>query len=723
MICSTMFSRAAVSVGLPLLLLMFCPTDGTVIHGTTALAPTHAGPVSCVPFGEGGPDFFQPQNYADFVRCHNEQYAANDKTRPIHVLFEASAKTEFGAAFGLMKALASQKEKYKVTYLSSGGTFVRRRTSSAEGGCGEDSKDCSHATILLGPEERPGEHDKVLYEAAFPPKKNEELRKAGINVVLKSMLTLLPQEMVGSMLDQGIRLSEPIPEDVSEFSNEKIWIQTLADLPPVDFVVADCYGAPRSVKLLMGRAQVPGASWCGNFGNVGMALGDLASTGGVWPMINTQLAARRTEDPRFQDAELTPVFSAHFLGWGAEAEQPWDFLALEPLDTVGPTREVSFGTNNSVYDGRLEVVVEELINSRMKVPISLVSNLPTAATAVVHQRATGADQELPEIKAIHAKMDELRATRLIYIAFGSQGFTFKKAAYKKIIEEAAAVPSAVVFFVIPPAADWEDSPAYPYQTDSWRTDYYSATVAGEALTLPENVLLSTWAPQKAIFERFGGPNTVFLTHGGAGSLSEGIANNIALACFPFKDDQPSNCTSTADKGLGVDLRPFSGRMILDDETIEMPGGPWLRPFIPPPSKDVFEADATPDAGKTIQARIEYIFLHAQKFSAALAKASDGLKAGAYAQDAVIGAFEETIDKQLRLYKEMGLFDGGRASSSTAESSCTGEDNNMIKRRRAGWFGCSDSSCFGWLNWFSGHPARHVSAFTPDSSEQHIGFLL
>ena len=691
MICS-MFSRAA---AVPLLFLMFCPNgaDGAVIQALAGATPAATvvpppAPVDppCATFGEGGLDFFDPANYANIVRCHNEHYSAthDGRARPIHVLFEASAKTELGAAFGLMKALASQPEKYKVTYLSPGGMIVRRPWGIFQE---------SYVGIMLAPEELPGEHDTVLYESAFPPKKNRELRQAGINVVLKSMLSSTPREKLEAMvLDGAMMFSEPIPEDVSEFSGEKIWIQTLMDLdlPPVDFVVADCFGVPRSVNLLRARAQVPGASWCGNLGTVGMALSDLASTGGVWPMINTQLAARRTEqDPRFlvsTTRELTPVFSAHFLGWGAEGEQPLENVVLEAPEhgAVGPTREVSFQTNQSWYDGHLEVI-DQLIHYQMKVPISLVSNLPTTATAVVHQRATGpgADQALLEIKAIQAKMDELRATRLIYIAFGSQGFTFKKAAYKQIIDEAAAVPNAVVFFVVPPAADWEDSPAYPYEPESWRTDYYSATVVGEALTLPENVLLSTWAQQKAIFERFGGPNTVFLTHGGAGSLSEGIANNIALACFPLAFDQPDNCVKASKKGVAVDLRPFAKQMLLEDRTIEgVGGGDFAKAVGLEPDEKSFQGDETPEAGNSIGKRIEHIFAqnngeNENKFQKALEERLEDLKTATYAQDAVVGAFENTMKQQLSLYKEMGLFDGGRAPV-CGTGSCVGR---------------SDGSCF------------------------------
>ena len=631
-------------------------------------------PPRCPTFGEGGAEFFQASTYAEFVRCHNERYfAAYQRPRPIHVLFEAIGKTEFGAAFGLMKALAAEPEKYEVTYLSPGGTLVRRTPST-------ESRPFPHGLVILGPEERPGEDDTVVFTFAFPPEKNEDLRKAGINVLVKSMLSVFPDEYLVKMRQEGMKYSE-IPDDdgAADISSEGIWIQTLRSQNPnpVDFVVGDCFGEPRSVKLLMARAQVPGASWSGNFNNVVQGLRTLANEGGVWEMVETQL--RRAEvDPRFRDAELTPVFSAHFLGWGAEEEQP-GLEAPEHAGAVGPTREVSFKT--MAYTG-------PLVDYRMKVPISLVSDLPTAGAAVVHQR--GADQELPEIKAIHAKMDELRAIRLIYIAFGSQGFRFKKGATKQIIDAAAAVPDVVVFFVVPPAADWVDSPPYPYETDSWQTNYYSATVAGDALTLPDNVLLSTWAPQKAIFERFGGPNTVFLTHGGAGSLSQGIANNVALACFGLAFDQPGNCVSVTEKGLGVDLRQFAEKMLFEDKTIEPAGGedlvrlwPWLTP-----DREALNGDATPDAGTTIQARIEHIFEHPEKFPAALAKASDGLKAGAYAQDAVIGAFEKTMEEQLRLYKEMGLFqfDAQRGRGAVEEeqggfSKEQGEDRN--KRVGAG----------------------------------------
>ena len=585
--------------------------------------PAAVAPPRCPTFGEGGRSFFQAATYAEFVRCHNAHYfATHHRPRPIHVLFEASAKTELGAAFGLMKALAAQPEKYQVTYLSPGGTIVRRQPSADVS---------THMMVVLAPEERPSEDkDTVLYEFAFPPEKNEELQKAHINVVLKS----------------------------SGDPSEERWIQTLRSLKnPVDFVVADCYGKPRAVDLLMVQAQVPGASWCGNLGNVGQGL-DRAD---VYAMINEQMKTGAKRGAELMGAELMPMFSAHFLWWGAEGEQPFPNVVLEAPEhdrAVGPTRELLFAKNSHAEYGPQYDYTGPLVENRMKIPISLVSDLPKAKTAVVYQeRACENIPEVPQIAAICEKMDEGgakdRVIRLIYVAFGTQGFRFKKDAYKEIIEAAAAVTDAVVFFVIPPAADWEHAPAYPYNPDTWKTEYYEASVAGEALTLPKNVVLSKFAPQKDIFERFGGPNTVFLTHGGAGSLSQGIANKIALACFGLAFDQPTNCASATEKGLGVNLTGISGRMLLKDKTIEMPGG---ADGPPPPGSEAFSGDAT----VTIQASIEQIFDQgtSNKFPTALANASSALTAGAYAAEGPVlgGVFEETIKKQLQLYKDIELFD-------------------------------------------------------------------
>ena len=625
--------------------------------------------------------------------------------------------------------------------------------------------------LFVGAEDEPEDHDIVLYECAFPKKKNDDLREAGVNVILKSFLST-SEELVVGLLKGGVKFSE-IPSGESEFSaGDDKWIQTLRsqdDLPPVDFVVSDCYGAPRSVNLLRARARVPGMSWCGNFGNIGQGLLDLEN---VYTMINTQLAQSERQLRWYQrwynrwiskPTELTPIFSAHFLGWGAEGEQPLDHIKLEPFPggVVGPTR-VFFAAKNNI---RKEV--GPLYERAFKIPISLVSNLPTAErrTALPTPTFTGENAENrehnvappAEVQAIRAKMDELGATRLIYIAFGTQGFGFKKAAYREIIEEAAAVPSAVVFFVIPPAADWKDSPAYPYKRgweqffalhqtervvlcfhfmsrrivtrllhedtvtstslkilrsfsarydlEQWESEYYSAPMGGEALQLPQNVLLSTWAPQKAIFETFGGPNMVFFTHGGAGSLSEGIANDIALACFGLAFDQPGNCANASLLGLGVDLRRFAKKMLLDDKTIETPGGDVIDGiFHLTPERAVFDGDETPAAGQTIRERIDYIFGNGviptpaeNPFQQALAREFKDLQMGAFAQDAVVGAFEKTMEEQLRLYKELGLFDGGRGMERQVVS--RGCDEGATSRRQKGHprSCCEGDSCFSWLS--------------------------
>ena len=93
----------------------------------------------------------------------------------------------------------------------------------------------------------------------------------------------------------------------------------------------------------------------------------------------------------------------------------------------------------------------------------------------------------------------------------------------------------------------------------------------------------------------------------------------------------------------------------------MVGGADMAPLHPGdmPDKRKFERDATPKAGGTIQERIEFVFKHKTEFQAALTRALDGLKVGAYAQDAVIGAFEQSMRKQLELYKALSLFDAGR----------------------------------------------------------------
>lgn len=131
------------------------PSSDVVV--TSSLDSSNGEP--CARFGEGGLDFFAPDNYAKWAHCFNKQllrapphewrhteYAATPgEARPIHVLFEASAKTELGAAFGLMKSLAKDEKKYKVGRLSGGlfctasaGRIFRERKGVAQSGKGEE---------------------------------------------------------------------------------------------------------------------------------------------------------------------------------------------------------------------------------------------------------------------------------------------------------------------------------------------------------------------------------------------------------------------------------------------------------------------------------------------------------------------------------------------------------------------------------------------------------
>ena len=153
------------------------------------------------------------------------------------------------------------------------------------------------------------------------------------------------------------------------------------------------------------------------------------------------------------------------------------------------------------------------------------------------------------------------ASKLIYIAFGSQGSrSLSGESYQKIIDRASAVKDAVVLFVLPRNAP-----------DEWlklTTNNQEPTVVAcgerKRRSLPDNVILSVWAPQREIFATFApiseselGIQTVFWTHAGAGSLSDAVANGVPVALFPLVDDQIKNRQIALETGLGVDLRPFA----------------------------------------------------------------------------------------------------------------------------------------------------------------------
>lgn len=72
-----------------------------------------------------------------------------------------------------------------------------------------------------------------------------------------------------------------------------------------------------------------------------------------------------------------------------------------------------------------------------------------------------------------------------------------------------------------------------------------------------NIAFVNWAPQVAILHH--PSTTLFLTHGGAGSLHESLYNGVPVVVFPFFGDQPSAAILTEENGYGRYLKSSSSQ--------------------------------------------------------------------------------------------------------------------------------------------------------------------
>ncbi|CAO3629404.1 unnamed protein product [Cunninghamella blakesleeana] len=79
----------------------------------------------------------------------------------------------------------------------------------------------------------------------------------------------------------------------------------------------------------------------------------------------------------------------------------------------------------------------------------------------------------------------------------------------------------------------------------------------------KDILITSWAPQFAILSH---PSTfMFVTHGGAGSLHEGLFNKVVLFVYPFFGDQPSNAKRVKQLSIG-DYYDTAG-MVYNQQTL------------------------------------------------------------------------------------------------------------------------------------------------------------
>merc|ERR1712188_182995 len=73
----------------------------------------------------------------------------------------------------------------------------------------------------------------------------------------------------------------------------------------------------------------------------------------------------------------------------------------------------------------------------------------------------------------------------------------------------------------------------------------------------ENVFVCGWLPQAQILSR--DDTRLFVTHGGWGGTTEGLASGTPLVVMPFFGDQPMNGSLVESRHFGRSLTPIKGK--------------------------------------------------------------------------------------------------------------------------------------------------------------------
>ena len=455
------------------------------------------------------PDIYQrAAKLQDKIYRHRLSVKDGEPT-PMHVWFDAIAKTELGAAVPLMMSLA--KLGISVTYTPGGGFFIKPSEGQApptayiEGTNvpvelepwkaspirDQHTEDFSTGHFYIPPSEEglddgsepviPG-YD-VWHFQGPDAKQIAKLRKAGVRVLIKKQA---PPHME-AQLD-----SQKGPD--GEFSSRAWWKRKVflavfeetreKVLPAPSFLTVDalCHGhwastdpavimaSNRNAFGLLGvGAGLPGATWCGNTGL--MQCGRVQAEAMNHRLLSCMEDGRGAMDERMNVAELDsvedrmtfaglhirPVFVASCLGWHGRAP---DMVGKLPADDFRGHTRSSFKTEGT--GARIDTTMVSQLkrrdgkqNSEEKRLVDLSrpriagGKGDCAAYSYYPKPSLGPYAEDPDIKKIHEKLVEQGANLLVFIAFGTQGFDFAREALNEILFNAAAVEHSLVYLVLP----------------------------------------------------------------------------------------------------------------------------------------------------------------------------------------------------------------------------------------------------------------------------------
>eukprot|EP00392_Amoebophrya_sp_AT5.2_P009699 g9727.t1 len=510
--------------------------------------------------------------------------------RPLNILFLSAAKTELAAAHPGMKWLAQQrdgdgKKKYNVAYLfaaaqllaGDGSGVVFTEMSAEENGWllpsqgNQEGAGVHPLDAQDVPENMPalGDHESL---AKIVDSQNQNMNNGGLNIQFKQFdrrKDRITQEMqpaaseLKELKSAGVHLipyrllgggpTGPFPfltpEPYADYVKKVVFESQKIDLVVFDMLAAS--ESPSNIFFFMKQDlrkdffPLLGATtfvrWAGNQNTLAGSIHEIAAAP-AWDQIGTGAQLRSVAGKN--GGKSFPLYYLSKNAHGASVNVgPIGLVMQHPA-------EDGVGSDDHQRGGRKKFAQNQIA--------------PPAAA-----------QEDSTVQKILDRLDPAGAGRgnadaldgLIYVAFGQQGNGFSKEGVRYLVRELVAASPKTLVYLVRPKLLLRD--AAEGDVDAFFGSLPDEDIAQGRLLVHE----TERAPQLKIFHafapRFGKYNKdeklkfSFLTHGGAGSLSDALGLSIPLLCLPlFQGDQPDNCAVVGKDGLGRDLGKLAMLMAL-----------------------------------------------------------------------------------------------------------------------------------------------------------------
>mmetsp|Transcript_25382 Transcript_25382/g.63895 ORF Transcript_25382/g.63895 Transcript_25382/m.63895 type:complete len:802 (-) Transcript_25382:609-3014(-) len=580
--------------------------------------------------------------------------------RPLNILFLTQGSTELKAAHAGMKWLAEQTvdgtttgpKKFNVAYLFAASTKIKTSngvdmlaeesaeesgwllTAAPGAGEGEEAQNGVHPLnandvprglpafgdlpVLPGhelvpknwPQWKKGtrfdqKRDQIIQKMQPPSKDLIMLKRAGVHLIPYRLFGPAPK---GENVDpQARHLLSPAPY-VEYLKN------TIFNSGEIDLLVSD---------ILVYTDEKPNNVFDGAFEQ------DMRNQ--FFPQLNAKKVVRWSGN---QDA-VNEVAAAAFgnVQEGKLPKSPVISATPFPMLTAPSFREPQTKKKHDSL-GNVPLYFPKNVDGVEVGPIGLVMQHPAGET-VENDKKVDSDTVQKIRKRLHRE-DDLSLDGLIFVAFGTQGNGFSKEGVRFLVRELVnASPTNLVYLVRPKLLPDQEG-GQPVSAEA--SDAFFRSLEADASAQGRLLVHETDnAPQQEILQAFapGGRHNAkgqlkfsFLTHGGAGSLSEALGLGVPVLCLPLLNtdkEQADNCERLALQGMGRDLGKLTMVMSFRDFVAPIVHaspdgnkGQWIRSVLvrhategSTPGHDMQRPNGEPDRRKELQ-DLDDVSTHHQK---------------------------------------------------------------------------------------------------------------